>query len=79
MGIDHLRPMSLLKACEEALEAGYSEIYTPILGITRDLNEFMRELLISSGIDYQDYVRFGNMIVRLSDAWKEEAETYELS
>ena len=79
MEIDHLRPMSLLKACEEALEAGYSEIYTSISGITRDLNEFMRELLISSGVDYQDYVRFGNMIVRLSDAWKEEAETYELS
>lgn len=77
--MDNLHPMTLLKTCKEARKAGYSEIYTPILGITQDLNEFMHELRISPGDDPQDYARYGNIIVRLSDAWKEEAEIYEIS
>lgn len=69
----------MLNACEDAQRAGYTEIYIPIPGTTQFLIEFMDELRISPGDDPQEYVRFGNEIICLSDAWKEEVEYYELS
>ena len=76
--IQFLKPVSLMSALIEAEELGYTCIRSSELGVAQDLIQFAEELL-SSHIDYQDYVRFGSFIIRLRDAWKEDAEIYELS
>lgn len=73
-----IRPKSLMETLIEAEERGYTMIYTPIIGITQSLPDFAVDLL-STHVDYQDYARYGSYIVRLSDAWKETPEIYELT
>lgn len=73
-----LKPVSLMEALMEAERHGYTLIRSLALDITQDLDQFAEELL-SSHVDYKDYVRFGCFIIRLADAWKEDAEIYELS
>ena len=73
-----LKPVSLMEALMEAQELGYTLIRPSETGITVELTQFAEELL-ETHVDYKDYVRFGCFIIRLADAWKEDAEIYELS
>ena len=74
-----LKPRTLEGACNEALlEAGFNYIVEVRSRVTYCLWDFFDTLSNCDGRDYEDYVRFGNHIVRLSDAWKDEGEVYEL-
>ena len=74
-----LKPRTLEGACNEALlEAGFSYIVEAQSKVTYSLWDYLDTLANSDGQDCEDYVRFGNHIVRLSDAWKGESEVYEL-
>lgn len=73
-----IKPKSLMETLIEAQEHGFTMIFTPIIGITQSLSDFAEELL-ESHVDYQQYARYGNIIIRLTDAWQDAPEIYELS
>ncbi len=73
-----IKPKSLMETLIEAQDHGFTMIFTPIVGITQSLPEFAEELL-EIHVDYQQYARYGNIIVRLTDAWQDAPEIYELS
>ena len=70
--------VTLRAACDEALRRGFKFITIPLAGITQDLSQFVEEL-DEDGADTADYSIFGSFIIRLSDAWKDDAEILELT
>lgn len=75
----NLKTRSLEQACEEALhEAGFSYIVDAESHLTYSLWDYCDTLHDGEGEDKPVYVRFGNVIVRLSDAWCKNALVYEL-
>jgi len=73
-----IKPKSLMQTLIDAQEHGFTDIRVPRIGVTKSLSDFAAELL-ENAVDYQEYARYGDLIVRLSDAWKEDAEIYVLS
>ena len=73
-----IRPRSLIETLIEAEDRGFTMIRTPAIGVTQSLPDFAVDLL-STHVDYQNYARYGSYIIRLSDAWKETPEIYELT
>ena len=73
-----IKPKSLMESLIEAQEHGFTTIYTPLVGVTQELPDFAADLL-STMADYQEYARYGQVIIRLTDAWKDDPEIYELS
>lgn len=74
----HLHPLPLYDVCVEAMERGFSTIYDSRTLIHRPLNEFAEDIDARNYDDTYGYVRFGSIIVGLTDAWETEAEIYEL-
>jgi len=74
----HLHPLPLYDVCVEAMERGFSTIYDSRTLIHRPLNEFAEDIDARDYDDTYGYVRFGPIIVGLTDAWETEAEIYEL-
>ena len=66
---------TLKSACQEALRRGFKTILIPEVCIHYDLAEFTDE--IEEG-GTEEYAVFGAFIIRVTDAWKEEAELFEL-
>lgn len=67
--------VTLKAACKEALRRGFTFVWIPEVSFLDNLAEF------TDGIeedDSKEYSIFGTMILRVTDAWKEDAETYEL-
>ena len=69
--------VTLRAVCEEAQRRGFKFITIPEVGITQELGQFIEELDDDS-TDTADYSIFGNFIICMSDAWKEDAEILEL-
>ena len=70
---------TLKSACMEGMRRGYQYISICSTGIHEYIETFIGDLDKSSNTpDPADYMIFGNYIVRLSDAGKEDAEVYEL-
>ena len=68
---------STLKGClEEMKRRGY----TRFLGIWygRTIDEFIEEMEENNDFTGDEYTIFGDWIVRVSDAWEEDAEVYIL-
>lgn len=74
----HLHPLPLYDVCVEALERGFNTIYDSRTLIHRPLNEFAEDIDARNYDDAYGYVRFGPIIIGLTDAWETEAEIYEL-
>ena len=74
----HLHPLPLYDVCVEALERGFNTIYDSRTLIHTPLNEFAEDIDARNYDDAYGYVRFGPIIVGLTDAWETEAEIYEL-
>ena len=74
----HLHPLPLYDVCVEAMERGFSTIYDSRTLIHTPLNEFAEDIDARNYDDTYGYVRFGPIIVGLTDAWETEAEIYEL-
>ena len=74
----HLHPLPLYDVCVEAMEQGFYTIYDSRTLIHRPLNEFAEDIDARDYPDAYGYVRFGPIIVGLTDAWEKEAEIYEL-
>ena len=73
-----LHPLSLMDACEEAKSAGFTTIYDPTMMIHTSLSEYAEQLSPYSEVADRMYVRFGNAIVCLEEAWEKEADVYKL-
>lgn len=67
--------VTLKSACKEVLRRGFKTIWIPVAGIHDNLLEFTDDLEESGE---EAFALFGAMILRLTDAWKEDAEVYEL-
>ena len=74
----HLHPLPLYDVCVEAMERGFSTIYDSRTLIHTPLNEFAEDIDARNYDDTYGYVRFGPIIVGLTDAWETQAEIYEL-
>ena len=68
--------VTLKAACKEALRRGFISIWLPEVGILDNLAELADDL--EDG-DKAEYMLFGSLIICMTDAWKEDAEVYELS
>ena len=74
-----INPRTLEQACEEALhEAGFQYIVDAETHLTCSLWGYCDTIQDGEGKDEPAYVRFGNVIVRLGDAWRKDALVYEL-
>ena len=79
MNLLSLNPRTLEQACEEALhEAGFQYIVDAETNLTYSLWEYCDTTRNDGCEDKPVYVRFGNVIVRLGDAWCTNALVYEL-
>ena len=74
----HLHPLPLYDVCVEALERGFNTIYDSRTLLHTPLNEFAEDIDARNYDDAYGYVRFGPIIIGLTDAWETEAEIYEL-
>ena len=74
----HIHPLPLYDVCVEALERGFSTIYDSRTLLHTPLSEFAEDIDARDYDDAYGYVRFGPIIVGLTDAWETEAEIYEL-
>lgn len=69
----------LEQTLREAQARGFEIIYDPVTMIHREIAEFIGELDDSDFHTAKAYVRFGNLIVAVNDAWSNYSEYYELS
>ena len=60
------------------MEHGFYTVYDSRTLVHTPLNEFAEAIDAADHDDIYGYVRFGSLIVGLTDAWKKEAEIYEL-
>ena len=67
--------VTLKSACKEALLRGYRTIETNGTYIRDDLTEFSDDLEEGGA---EEYTIFGCFIIRMTDAWKEDPELYNL-
>ena len=67
--------VTLKSACKEALRRGFKTIWIQEVCIHYDLAEFTDEIEEGGA---EEYAVFGAFIIRVTDAWKEEAELFEL-
>lgn len=67
--------VTLKAACKEALRRGFKTIWIPEVCIHDNLAEFTDDL--EEGGE-EEYAIFGAFIIRVTDAWKDEAELYDL-
>lgn len=67
--------VTLKAACKEALRRGLKTIWIPEVCIHDNLAEFTDDL--EEGGE-EEYAIFGTFIIRVTDAWKDEAELYDL-
>ena len=65
-------------ALTEAFRQGYTTIFCRRTHLHMPLELYIEEISDEDGCDPKVFARFGDMIVDLTDAWKEEAEIYEL-
>ena len=70
-----MNPVALKSAVRIAQERGFSFILNTFAGIHQPMDEFLDE--IEDG-GPEEYVLFGNIIIRITDAWKEDHEQYGL-
>ena len=68
---------TLKEAFEEAKRRGFEYYIEPQTGITTDLEQTLDELGTDEA-EEPEYTIFGNFIIRMTDAWKPDAEIYEL-
>ena len=73
-----LHPLPLYDVCVEAMEHGFYTVYDSRTLVHTPLNEFAEAIDAADHDDIYGYVRFGPIIVGLTDAWEKEAEIYEL-
>lgn len=71
---------TLEQALREAQNNGFKRVYDPMTMIHSNIDEFVDELSNENAdfISDEIYVRFGNLIVSLNDAWGDYSEYYEL-
>ena len=69
--------VKLKSAFEEAQRRGFEYYIEPLTGITTDLEQTLDEL-DADDTEEPEYIIFGNYIIRMTDAWKSDAEIYEL-
>lgn len=65
-------------ALTDALKQGFTTVFCRRTHLHMPLELYIEEMDDDDGCDPQSYARFGDMIVDLADAWKKEAEIYEL-
>ena len=73
-----MKKTTLRAACQWALDNGFRFIAND-QGLDATLLALRDELEQEPAEDPADYVVFGSFIVRVSDAWKVNAEVYALS
>ena len=74
----HIHPLPLYDVCVEAMERGFNTIFDSRTLIHTPLGEFAGDIDARDADDAYGYVRFGPIIVGLTDAWETEAEIYGL-
>ena len=69
-------PLTLKYVVRLAQKRGFDLICSSELGIHQEIKDFLDETERGGP---KEYIIFGNLIIRITDAWKEDAEYYELS
>ena len=71
---------TLEQVLREAQDMGFKKLYDPMTMIHSSIDEFIDELSNNNAdfISDETYVRFGNLVVSLNDAWGNYSEYYEL-
>ena len=73
-----LHPMTLDDACKDALKACYTEVYDPGTMKHTSLMDFIEFIEPYEEMVERGYIRFGNVIVCVDEAWKVDANVYRL-
>ena len=76
-----LNTRTLEAALRDAQSHGYHTLFDPMTTLHSDIDEFIMQLLNQDApfLKADDYVRFGDLIVAVRDAWGDCSEYDELS
>ena len=76
-----LNTRTLEAALRDAQSHGYRTIFDPMTMLHSDIDEFITQLSNQDApfLKADAYVRFGDLIVAVRDAWGDCSEYYELS
>lgn len=75
-----LNTRTLEAALRDAQSHGYRSLYDPMTMLHSNIDEFIAELLNQNAPFWESdaYVRFGDIIIAVRDAWSDCGEYYEL-